>query len=396
MKENTIEKLNTNDCCGCSACYQRCPKNAITMVENDEGFLFPKIDKNKCVNCGLCVKSCPQLNKIAEKKENFPKAYAVYNKNDNELLESSSGGVFSVVANYVLEKNGVIIGAAYDEDNNVKHICVENKKDLNRLRGSKYVQSDINQTYKIAEENLKQGKIVLFTGTPCQVAGIKSFLGKDYDNLILADIVCHGVPNQKLFKKYLNWLGKKYNSEVSSYSFRNKEKRGWGLTAKVVFNNGKTKYIPSDNDPYYNNFLECKTYRKSCYQCHYTAFTRESDITLADYWGILSVHPEFYSEKGVSLILVNSEKGKKIFEKISSKINYIETDIEKAARKNINLKRPSDKPKIRENIYNGIQDKDDITFINDNLKIEFNLKKKIKSMVPYQVKLMIKNIRRKK
>ena len=137
---NTIEKLNKIDCCGCSACYQCCPKKAITMIENDEGFLYPQIDKDKCINCGLCVKSCPQLNKTAEKKENFPKVYAVYNKNNGELLESSSGGMFSVIADFVLEKNGIVIGASYDKDNNVKHICVDNKKDLYKLSGSKYVQ----------------------------------------------------------------------------------------------------------------------------------------------------------------------------------------------------------------------------------------------------------------
>lgn len=393
---NTIEILDINDCCGCSACKQKCPVQAIYMEENEEGFLYPKIDKEKCIECGLCVKSCPQLNKCAEQKENFPKAYAVYNKNQEELLKSSSGGMFSVLANYVLESNGVVIGAAYNEENEVKHICINQIDELDKLRGSKYVQSDINNVYKIAERNLKEQKLVLFTGTPCQIAGIKSYLGKDYENLILADIVCHGVPSPKLFKTYLTWLEKKYKSKISSYNFRSKEKQGWGLTAKVVTDEGKVRYIPSGNDPYYDNFLECKTYRKCCYQCRYTSFIRESNITFADYWGILAVHPEFYSEKGVSLIIVNDPKGEEVFKKISNKIEFVKTDLEKASRKNINLRRPSSKPKQRDKIYEGLQSKDVNSYIKENLKIDFNFKKKIKSKVPYQLKLIIKTIRRKK
>lgn len=393
---DTINVVNKNDCCGCSSCSQKCPKNAIVMKENEEGFLYPTIDEKKCINCGLCIKVCPQLKACAEKKQQYPKAYAVYNKNINELSKSSSGGMFSVLANYVLENDGIVIGAAYDDNNVVKHICIESKNELEKLRGSKYVQSDINNTYKIAEQKLKENKFVLFTGTPCQIAGIKAYLGKEYQNLILADIVCHGVPSPRLFKTYLNWLEQKYKSKIKSYNFRSKEKRGWGLTAKIITKNGDINYISSEKDPYYDNFLECKTYRKSCYQCQYTSFIRESEITLADYWGILAVHPDFYSEKGVSLVIINNEKGEMLFKKLLDKIEYIETDLEKASVKNINLKRPSAEPEQRKRIYNGLKTKEVNEYVKENLKITFNLKKKIKSMVPYQVKLMVKNIRRKK
>lgn len=390
---DTIEIVEKNDCCGCSACSQKCPKNAITMKENEEGFLYPEIDKEKCINCGLCSKVCPQLKKVKKADEGYPKAYAMYNKNNEELMKSSSGGIFSVIANYVLENGGVVFGASYNENLDVNHIYVKNKEDLQKLRNSKYVQSNINNTYKEVEKNLKENRLTLFTGTPCQVAGLKAYLMKDYENLILVDIVCHGVPNQKIFKKYLEYLEGKFKSKIKAYNFRNKEQNGWGLYAKIETEDGKIRYKNSAFDPYYNSFLECKIYRESCYNCNYASFNRNSDITLADYWGILNVHPEFYSEKGVSLILINNKKGKELLNIISKNIEYIETDLEKASQKNMNLKRPSHRPKERDNIYKGINEKSSNQFIKENLKIKYNPKKIIKAMVPYKVKLAVQKVR---
>lgn len=219
---STIEELEKKECCGCSSCAQKCPTGAISMIENEEGFLYPSIDKEKCINCGLCSKVCPQLKTI-EKKEDYPKAYAMRNQNLNDLKESSSGGIFSVIANYVLENGGVVFGAQYTDDFKVEHVGVENKDKLNLLRKSKYVQSDINSTYKEVESNLKKGKMVLFTGTPCQVYGLKSYLMVEYENLILCDLICHGVPSPKAFQKYLGEFEKK-NKKVISYDFRTKDK----------------------------------------------------------------------------------------------------------------------------------------------------------------------------
>ena len=182
-EEKTIKKLDRKDCCGCSACAQKCPAKAIVMKEDKEGFSYPNIDKNKCINCGLCIKVCPQLTYQEKKKENFPIAYACYNHDDNELLKSSSGGFFSAIADYVLESKGIIIGAAFDKNLILKHIAINDKEDLYKLRGSKYIQSNINEMYKRAEEELKNNKTVLFTGTPCQIAGLKAYLMKDYEKL---------------------------------------------------------------------------------------------------------------------------------------------------------------------------------------------------------------------
>lgn len=390
---STIEILEKNECCGCSSCVQKCPKNAISMIENEEGFLYPVIDKEKCIDCGLCSKVCPQLKEIKKADESYPKTYAMYNKNDEELLKSSSGGIFSVIANYVFENDGVVFGAAYDDNLNVNHIKVENKEDLEKLRSSKYVQSNIQSTYKEAEQNLKEEKIVLFTGTPCQIQGLNSYLMKSYENLITCDLVCHGVPSQKLFKVYLKYLSNKFKSPVKIYNFRSKNKYGWGLFTEVVTEDNKKHYIKSDMDPYYSNFLECNTYRESCYKCHYTNYNRISDLTLADYWGVSSIHPKFYSEKGISLILVNNKKGEHILNKVLPNIEKIDTDLKYAASKNKNLIRPSHRPEVRNTIYNEIYSKENKKFIRENLKVKVNFKKIVKLLVPVKLQNYLKKVR---
>ena len=288
-----MNNLPTKNCTGCSACLQKCPKQCISMIANEEGFLYPVIDEKKCINCGLCTKVCPQLKKIKEESTEYPKAYAMRNKNTEELKQSSSGGIFKVLANYVLENDGVVFGVAYDENLNVNHIKVKDKEKLKLLQGSKYVQSNINNTYKEAEKELKKNKIVLFSGTPCQIAGLNSFLMKYYDNLITCDLVCHGVPSQKLFKKYIEFLSEKFKSKVVKYNFRSKNKKGWGLVSQVETKDGKIRFVEPDFDPYYSNFLSSNTYRESCYKCYYSNCNRVSNITLADYWGINRIHPKF-------------------------------------------------------------------------------------------------------
>ena len=209
---NNIEKLDRKECCGCSSCMQKCPKNAITMIENEEGFFFPHIDKEKCINCGLCIKACPQFSKINSELENYPKVFSLYNKNKNIQRNSSSGGVFFELADYVLRQNGVVFGAAYNTSFKVIHIMVENKDDLKKLNKSKYLQSDVNFSYRKVEELLKKDRLVLYSGTPCQIMGLKKYLIKDYDKLLTCDIICHGVPSYKAFNRYLQYLYRKFKS----------------------------------------------------------------------------------------------------------------------------------------------------------------------------------------
>ena len=390
---NTIEKLNRNDCCGCSSCAQKCPKNAITMQENEEGFLYPVIDKEKCVNCGLCSKACPQLNDVKGLDDGYPKAYAMRNKNNEELSKSSSGGIFSILANYVIEKDGIVFGAAYDENLNINHIKATSKEELNPIRSSKYVQSNINDTYKEAEVALKDGQYVLYTGTPCQIAGLNTYLGKEYDKLITADLVCHGVPSQELFHKYIDYLSDKFKSRVIEYNFRSKEKKGWGLVSKVTTEDGKVRFIEPDFDPYYSNFLECVTYRENCYQCHYTNYNRVSDITMADYWGINEIHPQFYKEEGNSLVLINNDKAERLIEELKDTMDFMPTDLDKAASHNKNLIEPSKKSVKRELAYKGIKEKESKTFIKENLKCKVTLKKVAKTIIPTKIKKQLKKMK---
>lgn len=392
MGNNTIERLKRDSCCGCSSCMQKCPKNAITMEENDEGFLYPKIDKEKCIDCGLCEKVCPQLNKVRENEKDYPKAYAMRNKNVNELMKSSSGGIFSIIANYVLEKSGIVFGAAYNEKLEVNHIGIESKENLELLRTSKYVQSNINDTYKKVEEELKKDRLVLYSGTPCQIFGLKKFLINEYENLITCDLVCHGVPSPKLFKKYLDYLSDKFKSKVIKYNFRSKDKSGWGSYGKVETNNGKVRFLDLSVDPYYYNFIKNSVSRTSCYTCGYAKLNRVSDITLADYWGIEKIHSNFYNEQGNSLILVNTSKGENIIEKLFDKLEYVSTDLNLAIRENKNLREPSEKSEEREFIYKDIDKISAKEYIKNNLKVKYNTKRIIKKLVPTKMKKMIKKV----
>lgn len=387
-----IDQVNNDDCCGCRACEKICPKNAITMVYNNEGFLVPIIDKNLCVNCGLCLKSCPQFNTFKEKKDNSIEAFAARAKKTKDLLNGSSGGIFSTIAKFIIENKGFVYGCCFDENMNPIHLCVNKIEDIAKLCGSKYVQSDTNNTYENVKEQLEDNNTVLYIGTPCQIAGLKSFLKNDFKNLYTIDLVCHGVPSPKLFKKYIEWLEKKYKDKVEMYYFRNKIKSGWGLTSRIKFKSGKEKIIDFRLDPYYKTFIDAKNYRECCYRCKYSNLTRIGDITLADFWGIEKEHPDFYSPYGNSAIIINNKKGKFLFDSIKNQIDYISTDINKILRYNKNLQQPSKRYYERSNIYLNLEKKGFDRYIKEDLKFRKNFKVLLKNLLPYKFKFLIKNI----
>ncbi len=294
---------NQNELCtGCGACEQICPKGAIKLTENDEGFLYPVIDKEKCINCNKCSKVCQinNIDKIIHK--NKPKYYAGFKKNKEERRKSASGGIADAIAQYVIQKGGYICAAAWI-DGELKHIITNNYNDFNYMRGSKYFQSKIGHCYKEIENLLKDDKIVAFIGTPCQAAGLRLFLGKEYKNLYIADIICHGVPSQKIFNRFLDDNGIKSAGESHiTIDFRDGGWKDRNLSIrhddKLVYSNNKTSYV----DGFLNNLF----LRNSCYKCPFSQEYRCSDITIGDYWGIERLDKSLDDNLGVSLISVNS------------------------------------------------------------------------------------------
>lgn len=406
MKESTITLFDKEkNCCGCSACMNACPKNAIYMDENKYGFIFPKIDEDLCINCGACKKVC------SYQKENdgvIPgSTYIFVNKNKQQIMKSASGGAFSAIATKVLEEDGVVFGAAYVKEDGkltVKHIFVTDIAELPRLQGSKYVQSSIGFAYKEAKQYLLQGRKVLFSGTPCQIDALKGFLKKDYDNLILVDVICHGVPSQRMFNEYVDLLEDKTKITIDDLNFRDK-KKGWDIFYLNISNSNKNKDIFWELSSYYKLFIKGCIYRENCYSCKYADQKRISDITIGDYWGVREQHPELfkddkwfeYSYEGISCVMVNNEKGQSVVDSISGRVELLPTTYEKVSADNGQLKHPTLCPKEREavlDLYNengfSAVDKAFIEYEGKNLQ-----RVKVKSLIPTGLKKNVKKLKRK-
>jgi coenzyme F420-reducing hydrogenase beta subunit len=327
-----LEIKEKKDCVGCYACFNICPQSCITMGNDKEGFWYPKVDYDICTECSLCMKVCPIINKVAVPNE--PSAYACINNNETIRLESSSGGLFSLIAEQVIEDGGVVFGASFNKEFEVEHSYVELKQELEKLRGSKYVQSRIGKTYEQAKQLLKSGRKVLFTGTPCQIGGLKSYLGKFYSNLLCVDIVCHGVPSPVVWKKYVDYRQEKARSAAQRISFRRKDD-GWKrYSVSFLFKNNTEYRETLDKDLYMRAFLKDVCLRPSCYACQFKTIHRQSDITLADFWGIQSMLPDMDDDKGTSLIFVNSKAGLAMIEQIADKMQLKEIDINEAVKYN--------------------------------------------------------------
>ena len=373
--------IDKAECCGCHACYNVCQVNAISMEEDAKGFKYPVVNKSKCINCGMCKKVCPIVNSV--KVNNLPYAYAAYNKDEKTRLASSSGGIFTLIAEYILEHNGIVIGSSFDSNFMVEHICIDNKDDLYKLRTSKYVQSSIGDTYRKAKQYLKQGKLVLFTGTPCQIEGLKSYLINDYDNLYTQDIICHGVPSPKVWDKYLEYRKKKYGSRPVNVNFRNKES-GWDSYSMMLQYKNKTYREKHGKDIYMQAFLSDTSLRDSCYKCSFKKINRISDITLADFWGIKNVIPNMNDNKGTSLIIINSKKGKKLYQAIQEKIISKKVDFYKSISYNQSMTKSASIPKTRENFWENI---DNLEF--DKLVSKYTPKDKIVKRALRKIKHLV-------
>ena len=307
-------------CCGCGACMQACPKSCITMLPDEEGFLYPNVDTNVCVKCGLCEKVCPVLNS-ENGGDNVLKTLVGYQTDLDTRLSSSSGGIFSLLADYVLSKNGKVYGAAFDENYEVHHIGIVNADELRLLQGSKYTQSGIEQAYQHAKSDLDAGHLVLFSGVACQIAGLKQFLRHDYSNLITVDVLCHGVPSPMVWKKYMSSQSTRHNAKISGISFR-KKNHGWkNYEVELVFSNGEVYHKPFYQDTFMRLFLSNICLRPSCHQCSFKMLERCSDITLGDCWGIQEYMPEMDDDNGTSVILIHTERAQKIIDELAFKLN---------------------------------------------------------------------------
>lgn len=343
-----MEICEISQCTGCEMCAGICAVKAISMQPDEKGFLRPYINFSACVNCGMCRKLCPQNHDIPKKQGEI---YAAVSLNDRIRAESSSGGIFSAAAQWILEQGGVVFGAAYDENMAVVHTEATTLSELSRLRGSKYVQSRIGQTYVQVKEYLDNGRWVLFSGTPCQIAGLRACLHRNYSHLLCVDILCHGVPSQTVFRKYVDALENKFTKTLTDVRFRSK-KTGWRhFSTELVFSDGQKKVL--EQDGYMTGYLKNLYLRECCYQCRYASHDRVGDITLGDYWGYQAHFPNYLldDDHGVSLVIINTEQGRKVFNKIRSKIAVVPRTITDAQQENKILKTAFPKPENTEKFW---------------------------------------------
>lgn len=314
-----IEILRKEDCCGCGACYDICPKKAILWERDNEGFSYPHVNREKCIDCCLCNKVCPIENSDIINKHNsiyVPKVLGCYHNDENIRFSSTSGGAFWGLAEKFVNQGGYVAGAVFSNHFKVKHIVTNDINELIRIKGSKYTQSDCRGMYKEIAALLKKGEKVLATGLPCQMAALRQFLKTDYDNLLIVDLICHSVTSPLAFESYIDYLESKYKAKILTYHPKNKEYGGWhNFAFKATFDNGQT-YVKNGTDDYFTEVFVGNDHilsRYSCYECHYKNFPQPSDITIGDFWGIDKIDPDFDSPKGVSKVILNNKKGEEYF-----------------------------------------------------------------------------------
>ncbi len=333
---------NKNQCCGCTACYSVCPKNAITMEYDEEGFIYPSINSELCVDCGMCKSVCAFQN--GYEKHPVIDGYALKHKDMDTRTKSRSGGAFAGIANHILSLGGVIYGAVYNDDYSISHFRCDNKKDLVKIQGVKYIQSEMNDIFSQVKTDLRDGKYVLFSGTSCQVAGLLSYLGKtDTSKLFTADLICHGVPNNMIWQEFLRWNERKYNGKLTNAMFRDKS-YGWKTHFESVTIDGKKHKTKRFCLMFYENDI----LRPSCYECKYSNLDRVGDFTLGDFWGLKRQHKDFVDKIGCSLFLVNTKRGKELFSEVKDEFILRDADVVKASYPNPNLRFPTPKPENRD------------------------------------------------
>ena len=351
-------------CTGCTACANSCPRQCIQMKKDSAGFFYPEIVKpSACIDCGACERACPVLadNKVTG-NHSLAFVYVAFAKNEPLRMESSSGGVFSELATVILQMGGIVYGSSYDENGVIRHIGIENKQDLGKLRGAKYSQSVLGNTFSNIKKQLMSGKTVLFSGTPCQVAGLKSFLKRDYDNLVCIDFVCHGVPSPMVWEKYVAYRAQFDNGGTLPLhiNLRNKES-GWSnysYSVEFAYGNKKRYFCKNAEDPFMYLFVNDYILRKSCGDCHFKGYNRVSDITLGDFWGIQNIDPEMDDNKGTSLVLTHDAVGEDLLKKVAGRVKIKQVTLEQASSENLSLLKSSVHKPSRDIVLKTIESED--------------------------------------
>ena len=377
--------IDSEKCCGCGACASVCPENCISFATDGEGFLYPAVDEKNCVGCNACERACPMLSE--PEKNTVVRACAVINNDKETRLKSSSGGIFGLLAEDVFENGGAVFGAAFDESFAVRHICAHTADELPLLRGSKYVQSNTTGIFETVKQLLDSDRQVLFSGTPCQVAGLKKSLGKNYLNLLTVDLVCHGVPSPVAWQRYLDFTKKKYSAEPVFVNFRSKVS-GWKkFSIEILFKNGRALREDVYDNLYMKAFLRNLSLRPSCYNCPFKGLERVSDITLADFWGVEHVCSDMNDGLGTSLVFINSNSGLSAFEKLGSRIRVAETDASEAVKYNSAAIKSVARPENRDEFFRILQRggfvKEMHRFLAEpfSVRLKKSLKKTVKAVI---------------
>ncbi|MDE5993893.1 MAG: Coenzyme F420 hydrogenase/dehydrogenase, beta subunit C-terminal domain [Oscillospiraceae bacterium] len=360
MITKTIEQIDKTDCTGCGLCASKCPTACISMAEDKEGFRFPKIDTAKCVNCGLCFNICPATsaaNKLYNKTDR--RYFCGIIKDSETLLKSSSGGVFGALASYILSIGGYVCGCVYNDQLEAVHILSNKQEEIEKMYGSKYVQSRAENCFAEIKEHLKAGDTVMFTGTACQIAALRLYIGAESPNLYCVEILCHGVPSPGLFRQYKTYLEKKLKGTVKDIRFRDKRKGGWGCEHRmcVIYEkDGKEAELRPTLPAYFSSFFYGLNFRESCYQCKFATSERVADLTIGDFWGSWSKYGKRFNE-GISVVGINSEKGQMLSDSIADSFEFYEVLSEsEAIVSNDNFTHPIKRPVERTDFYNGISE----------------------------------------
>ena len=343
----------SEDCCGCKACANACPRDAISFVADEYGFFYPSINEDKCIGCQKCLKTC-DFQKEGEFGNHVLEGYAARHKKSDIYSKSTSGGVFTALAEWVILRGGIVYGCVFDESYSPIHIGVDTLEGISSMRGSKYAQSDVGFVYREVKAKLVEDKYVLFTGTPCQVAGLYSYLGKsNVEKLLTADLICHGVPSAMTFKKYINYLEKKYRSKVERFQFRSKLISWIKPVVNVSFESGKSKWWFPSKNIYYTNFDRRNFQRLSCFRCKYSCDSRCGDITIGDFWGFQKANIQMSCKEGISCCLLNTPKATEIFRELN--LNVEKVNPYYIIQGNYHLRKPSPKGKDWDLVMNAIK-----------------------------------------